>query len=238
MKQLIFTALAFCFFMTLKAQNESNIKEQNPTFAVAIVPNSFAHNAAELNFDLRLADRQWLTIAPRFQFGDHGTTENYSHSFSEYYGEDADDAIKSGFGLGLNYRYFPLTRHARKFSDGVGPFISAGISGKATTYEYYGNSYIPYTDIYGNAGTTIDENKLYTDKLSQFGLETNIGYSMRFFDILFVEAYMGVGTRYSNYTYDQLKGINLGRDAHDTGYTGYCFTGGLRFGIFLNRYIH
>ena len=228
MKKLILSALVFCFFYTLKAQDENYpIKEQNPSLAVSIVPKSFANNGAELNLDIRVADRQWLTIAPRFQFAGNNSNNLY----------DASDAITGGFGLGLNYRYFPLTLHSKKFSDGIGPFISAGLRGQNTTYEYRGDSYVAYTDdVYGVSGYTIDNNTPYTDKISQLSLEINIGYVLRFFDILFVESYMGIGTRLSNYEYDSLRGMNLGEYSWDTGFNGYCFTGGFRFGIFLNRY--
>ena len=72
---------------------------------------------------------------------------------------------------------------------------------------------------------------------SQIGLDINIGYVQRFFDILFVEAYMGVGTRYSNYEYNASRSLNLGENTGDTGFNGLLFlTGGYVFGIFLNRY--
>jgi len=225
MRKLLFFAVAFCLFLPLQAQEAYNPpKEQNPTVAIAIVPQSFANNIAELNLDIRLADRQWLTIAPLFQFGDN----------NDYYYE-ALDAIKSGIGLGLNYRYFPLTRRARPFSDGKGAFVSAGLRGLSTSYEYTGNIYTNYTDQYYNSGL-IRTTAPYKEQLSQVGFDVNIGYVLRFFDILFVESYMGVGTRYSNYEYDSTKGLNLGKYTGDTGFSGYCFTGGIRFGIFLNRY--
>jgi len=226
MKKLILSTLALCFLMTIQAQDEDFvIKEQNPTLAIAIVPQSFAYNIAELNLDVRVADRQWLTIAPLFQYG---TNNKYIY--------EPVDAIQNGIGLGLNYRYFPLTRHTRFFSDGKGPFVSAGIRGISTVYKYAGNSLINYTDNYGIAGTVPDPNTVFTDRVSQVGLNVNIGYVLRMFDILFVETYMGVGTRYSNYVYDSFRGLNLGDNSYDAGFSGYCFTGGFRFGIFLNRY--
>lgn len=225
MKKMMLSAIVLCLFSTLKAQDEGfALKEQNPTLAVAIVPQSFAYNSAELNLDVRVTDRQWLTIAPIFQFSDKNS-----------YFYDARDAIKSGFGLGFNYRYFPLTRYSRRLSDGKGPFIAAGLRGQTTTYEYTGNLYVPYTDGYDNTGLVPSETP-YKDRVSQIGFDVNIGYVLRMFDILFVEGYMGIGTRYSNYEYDATKGLNLGASRWDTGFTGYCFTGGLRFGIFLNRY--
>jgi len=224
MKRLVLFAVAFCLFSTLKAQNEEYaIREQNPTLAVAILPQSFANNTAELNLDIRIANRQWLTIAPRFQYGD---SNNY------YY--DASDAIKSGIGLGLNYRYFPLTRHTKLFSDGKGPFVAIGLRGQTTKYEYTGNSYIAYSDEYYVG--LVPANAPYKETISQMGLDFNIGYVLRMFDILFVEGYMGVGSRFSDYEYDATKGINLGEQSWDTGFSGYCLTGGIRLGIFLNRY--
>lgn len=225
MRKLILFVVAFGLFLPLQAQEEYNPpKEQNPTVAIAIVPQSFANNIAELNLDVRLADRQWLTIAPLFQFGENNES---------YY--EALDAVKSGIGLGLNYRYFPLTRRARPFSDGKGPFVSAGLRGLTTSYEYTGNIFVNYANQF-NSSLLIPSTAPYKEQISQVGLDVNIGYVMRFFDILFVEGYMGVGTRYSNYEYDATKVLNLGKYTGDTGFTGYCITGGIRLGIFLNRY--
>ena len=219
MKKLMIFAVAICLLSPLKAQdNVPELKEQDPTIAIAIVPQSFAYNIAELNLDLRLAERQWLTIAPLFQFD---SNDNYYN--------DATSAIKNGIGLGLNYRYFPLTPRAKQYSDGKGPFIAVGLRGLTTSYEYTDNSLSPY-------GGILPAPTIYKERASQLGINLNIGYALRFFDILFVEGYMGVGTRYSNYEYDAAKGLNLGAYSGDTGYSGFCFTGGLRFGIFLNRY--
>ena len=159
MKKLMLFLAAICLFSAVKAQDENAVpKEQNPTVAIAIVPQSFAYNTAEINLDLRLADRQWLTIAPLFQFDDNQT--NYFY--------DANDAITSGIGLGLNYRYFPLTRRVKRFSDGRGPFVAAGLRGLTTSYEYNGNSYNYYSDAYNNAGLlpaeTIYKDRVFTNR--------------------------------------------------------------------------
>jgi len=227
MKKIILFAFVFCLLFPVKAQDRGEkivLKEQNPTVAIAIVPGSFIDNIAEFNLDLRLTDRQWLTIGPCFQFGQN----------NDYY-YNAIDAIKSGFGLKCNYRYFPLTRLFNDFSDGRGPFISAGLRGQTTTYEYTGNSYNNYTDMYDNQVLT-PGSEPFVDKVAQIGFDVNIGYTHRFLDILFVEGYLGIGTRYSNYEYDASRGLDLGSYSGDTGFTGYCFNGGLRLGIFLNRF--
>jgi hypothetical protein len=79
-------------------------------------------------------------------------------------------------------------------------------------------------------------NTNYKDKVGQLGFEVNIGYSIRLFDILYAEAYVGVGSKYSNYEYDGIRGFRLDENPYDTGYSGFTPTGGLRIGLFLNRY--
>jgi len=233
MKKIIFLIVLVCFLPKVYAQDFTpSFKENTPTVAVSISPFSFAINKAEIGLDLRIKERQWLTIAPILQFGNNNNNNNYY----DYY--DITNAINKGFGLKLNYRYFPLTRSSKNNSDGLGPFISGGISGMSTTYDYIGNSYVSYIDDYGVNGYILDGETPYTEVVSQFGMEVNIGYTLRWFDILFAEAYIGMGARYSDYEYDALKGVNLGKNTYDTGYTGYTLTGGLRLGIFLNKYKH
>jgi len=53
---------------------------------------------------------------------------------------------------------------------------------------------------------------------------------------LFAEAYIGLGSHVSDYTYDERKGFDLGQHSWDTGFTGYTMTGGIRVGIFLDKY--
>jgi len=228
MKKVLILAITLLLFTGLSAQDfQPSFNEQVPTLAVTISPIQLAYNTAEIDLDLRIRDRQWLTIAPRLQFG--------SPNEDRYYYETMN-AISKGFGLGLIYRYFPLTRRSKNNSDGLGPFVSGGVRGMTTTYDYLGDSYIEYTDDYGINGYTINGETSYIEDVSQVTFEVNIGYALRIFDILFAEAYLGVGAKYSDYNYDAMKGFNLGENPWDTGYSGYALTGGIRIGIFLNKY--
>jgi hypothetical protein len=203
------------------------IQEQSPTVAVGFQPQSFSYKAAEIDLDLRLAPRNWLTIAPKLQFG-NPTSIDY------YY--DPVDAIKNGYGLALTYRYFPLTSKTKRFTDGAGPFVSLSGDVLSTNYSYLGNRYVPYTDTHGNEAFTVESDYPYEELVSRLGLSVNVGYNWRIFDILYLEGYLGVGVRTSNYEYDRQKGFDLGSNEWDTGYSGYCVSGGFRIGVFLNRY--
>ncbi|MDP4277134.1 MAG: hypothetical protein Q8914_05805 [Bacteroidota bacterium] len=228
MKKGILFFLLACLAMPAFSQEFKPVfKEQSPSVALAISPIPFTYNTAEINLDLRLKERQWLTIAPRLQYGTPS---------SGTYDLDPKDVIKNGIGLGLVYRYFPLTRSSRSYSDGFGPFVSAGLRGQTTRYQYEANSYVPYTDDYGVDGYYINGTKPYDQRVSQLSADFCIGYSLRLMDILFAEAYVGLGTRFSDYEYNSATGFNLGKNEWDTGYTGYTFTGGIRFGIFLDKY--
>ncbi len=227
MKKISFALLLTLAFQAVNAQ-DLVIKEQTPTMALGFRPQSFSYKAAEIDLDLRLTPRNWLTIAPKLQFG-NPTSNSYFY--------DATDAIKSGFGLGLTYRYFPLTSKTKKLNDGSGPFVSLSGDFLTTDYYYLGNRRVPYTDpLSGTGGYTIESDYPYNERLSNVGLSCNIGYNWRIFDILYLEGYLGVGVRSSGYVYDPNKGFNLGEYEWDTGYSGYQVSGGFRFGVFLNRY--
>jgi hypothetical protein len=226
MKNFLLAVLASSLTLPAFAQ-DYKIKEQAPTLALGFQPQSFTYKAAEIDLDVRLSPRNWLTIAPRLQFG--------NAEASEYF-YDATDAIKKGYGLGLTYRFFPLTSRMKKLNDGMGPFVSASGDFLTTDYSYIGTKYIPYTDIYGNEGFTVNDEFPYTQKISRMGMSVNIGYCWRFLDILYMEGYVGVGVRMSDYTYDPEKNFNLGEYSWDTGYSGYHVSGGFRFGVYLNRY--
>lgn len=225
MKRTLLPILACLMALTAQAQEINLVKEKNPSVAVAFSLIPFSFNTAEINVDLRLKERQWLTIAPRVQYADNS---GYTY--------DAMDAIKSGVGLGLNYRYFPLTRKSLTLSDGFGPYILGSLRGQTTLYNYKGNSYVNYTDDYGIDGFYIDGDKSYLERVSQLSVDICLGYSLRLFDVLFADAFIGLGSRFSNYTYDERKGFDLGEYSWDTGFTGYTLTGGFRLGIFLDKY--
>jgi hypothetical protein len=227
MKKILLALLLVVGTLPVLSQ-ELVVKEQTPTLALGFQPQSFSYKAAEIDLDMRLSPRNWLTIAPKLQFG-NPTTNTYFY--------EATDAIKSGFGLGLTYRYFPLTSKTKKLNDGSGPFVSLGGDFLSTDYYYLGNRKVPYTDPLGGiGGYTIEDDYPYNQNVTRIGLSCNIGYNWRIFDIMYLEGYLGVGVRSSGYVYDSEKGFNLGEYEWDTGYSGYLVSGGFRFGVFLNRY--
>lgn len=226
MKQLLVALAALLLASPLFAQDYV-IKEQVPTVALGFQPLSFTYKAAEIDLDVRLAPRNWLTIAPRLQFG--------NPRYNEYF-YDPTDGIDKGYGLGLTYKYFPVTARTRKLTDGVGPFVSATMDYLQTDYSYLGRKYQYYTDQYGNTGYTINDEFKYNQTVSNLGLSINLGYSWRLFDIMYMEAYLGVGVKMSDYVFDSERNFDLGENYWDTGYSGYYVSNGFRIGVYLNRY--
>jgi hypothetical protein len=226
MKNLLIVFAALLLASPLFAQDYV-IKEQVPTLALGFQPLSFTYKAAEIDLDLRLSPRNWLTIAPRLQFG------NPRYNSYIY---DPTDAIDKGFGLGLTYRYYPVTAHTRKVTDGMGPFVSGALDVLQTDYSYMGRQYLPYTDSYGNTGYTINDEFKYNQTVANLGLSVNIGYTWRLFDIMYMEAFLGVGVKMSDYTYSAERNFDLGQNYWDTGYSGYFVSNGFRIGVYLNRY--
>jgi len=229
MKKQLLTLLAICLTVSVFPQDYI-IKEQTPTLALGFQPQSFTYKAAEIDLDLRLSPRNWLTIAPRLQFGNPLLTH------SEYSWAPTDD-IEKGYGFGLTYRYFPITSRTRKMTDGSGPFVSASLDYLNTSYKYLGTSNVPYYDEYNEyAGFTLDESTVFHKTVNNLGLSVNIGYNWRIFDIMYLEANMGVGVKMSDFTNDPAQSANLGLNYWDTGYSGYFVSSGFRIGVYLNRY--
>jgi hypothetical protein len=225
MKQTVLLLFACLITAVTFAQTDNLIKEKDPTVALAFSLLPYAYNTAEIDLDIRLKERQWLTIAPRMQYGQ---PSEYTYT--------PMNTIKNGLGLGLNYRYFPLNRMSYTQSDGIGPFVSAGLRGQATLYDYTGNRYMLYTDDYGIDGFYAVGDQSYEEWVSQLSVDICLGYSLRMFDVIYLEASIGLGSRISNYTYDERKGFDLGENSWDTGFSGYTLTGGIRLGIFLDKY--
>lgn len=224
MKNLLLSLAVLVFSSPLFAQDYV-VKEQIPTMAIGFQPQSFTYNAAEIDFDLRLSPRNWLTFAPRLQFG--------SPLNSSYY-YDPIDAIKSGYGVGLTYRYFPVTSRTRKLTDGAGPFVSVGLDYLSTDYSYLGDRYTNVLE--PSSGFTVESGVRYNQSCSQLGLSVNIGYNWRIFDIMYLEAFLGVGVKSSDYVFNAERNFNLGENYWDTGYSGYFVSNGFRIGVYLNRY--
>lgn len=229
MKKLVITLLVLGLTSTVFAQDYI-IKEQTPTLAIGFQPQSFSYKAAEIDLDLRLAPRNWLTIAPRLQFGNPlMQTVDYGWSPTE--------DIEKGYGFGLTYRYFPITSRTRRLTDGSGPFVSAGLDYLNTSYKYLGTSNVILYDEFGQyVGFTQDESTIFHKTVNNLGLTINIGYNWRIFDIMYMEAYMGVGVKSSDYVKDSGIRANLGQNTWDTGYSGYFVSSGFRIGVYLNRY--
>lgn len=100
-----------------------------------------------------------------------------------------------------------------------------------------GTSNVNYYDADGDyAGFLLDESTIFSKTISNLGLHVNIGFNWRIFDIMYLETYMGVGVKMSDYVYDSEKRANLGENTWDTGYSGYFVSTGFRIGVYLNRY--
>jgi len=139
--------------------------------------------------------------------------------------------------IGLTYRYFPITSRTRGLNDGAGPFVSAVLDFLNTSYKYLGTSNVLLYDEFGNyIGFTPDESTIFHKTVNNLGLTVNIGYNWRIFDILYMEAYLGVGVKMSDYVHDSGMRANLGENNWDTGYSGYFVSSGFRIGVYLNRY--
>lgn len=207
-------------------ENIVKITEQNPTFGVSLRPLNLLQNTVAVDLDFRLAESHWLTVGPRLQLHHSDNSSLHTSVF---------ESMDKGFGVGLNYRYFPIPSKTFSYYDGYGLYLSGELSFMNTTYHYMGQTLSPYQTPYG-VEYVIQSNVPARKNISQTSGSLNIGYSNRILNSMYLDFYAGYGIRYSPYTYQQDGGPIFNANPWNTGYTGVFANFGVRIGIFLNRY--
>lgn len=114
MKRSILFSILLFLGMGLYAQDSIEAPTRN-NFAVSFTPQYIITGGMRMDFDGRLTDKTWLTLAPTFYYMDNS------------YMWDPESTSYLGVGLHANYRYFP---------SGRGIYVGLGMSYKFLNAEY------------------------------------------------------------------------------------------------------
>ena len=215
MKNVILTAI-FCFaFLQSYAQNESDNVTTTPDwqFGIGIMPQYAIISGMRLDFEIKLKQNQYLTLAPQMY---------YNENYTLFHPESTD---MRGIGLNTNYRYiFAQTEKPD------GPYVGMGLVYKYYDVKYWGSEWVDYVEL----GNTYSEqvNHEVNQKFNQFGYDLLIGYQ-GIVDRFFFDLYIGWGFRLSDFDKDKTDDDFWGETVFDPGYSGFLPTIGFRVGLFL-----
>ncbi|MFB6343939.1 hypothetical protein ACE1ET_19615 [Saccharicrinis sp. FJH62] len=215
MKNLILTTILCLFILPLHAQTESDNVTQNLDwqFSIGIVPQYAIISGMRLDFDLKLKQTQYLTLAPQMY---------YNENYTLFYPESTD---MKGAGLNVNYRYI-FSQNGKP----EGPYVGAGLVYKYYTLKYWGDEWVDYVEL----GNTYSEqvNHEINQRFNQFGYDLLIGYQGTL-DRFFFDMYLGWGFRLSDFDKDKSGDDFWSETVFDPGYSGFLPTIGFRVGLFL-----
>lgn len=211
---IIFLAL-FISFNTFSQDDSVTLpKDLGWKFSIGIVPQYAAISGMRLDFDIKLNDRQYLTLAPQMY---------YNENYQLFYPDETD---MKGVGLNLNYRYI--------FSKGMRPdgaYLGFGLIYKYYDLTYWGDEWVEYTEL-GSIYSTLEEMEI-NKKINQFGYDLLIGYEGTM-DRFFYDLYIGWGFRLSDFDESESDDDFWSETIFDPGYSGFLPLIGFRAGIFLN----
>lgn len=200
--------IVFLLFAGSAFAQESLTPTGENKYAFSLTPQYVITGGMRLDFDFKINEKGWLTLAPIFYYMDD--TYMYAPESTSY----------TGLGGFLNYRYFPT---------GKGVYAAAGLNYRLLNtqyssyvdYDYSASSYAP------NPGSNSDEKEA---QFNTFGFDFTFGYQFRLVEQLFMDLYLGWGFRYS--LQDSEEDESYWSDAIlDLGYSGFLPVAGLRIGL-------
>ncbi|MCL1821910.1 MAG: hypothetical protein FWG22_03710 [Prolixibacteraceae bacterium] len=203
--------LALLIPVSLFGQPEE--KEQK-TFSVGISPFTAVINGLQVDFDLRLKNKHWLTLSPQFYMNNDKGSGYWWYSYENMY----------GLGIDLQHRIYLRERLLPK-----GFYLSYGPTFKFFSVDAQGYYPEEYTEN-GSQYIGFKEGMLNT-KICKVGGNIIFGYQFVFFDIVYLDLFTGTGIRlsYDNRTSGLHKMYNY--DWPSIGYSGTLLVGGFRVGI-------
>ncbi|MFB6318035.1 hypothetical protein [Saccharicrinis sp. FJH54] len=212
----IIISIAFCLAVLpamAQQKNENVNAEPEWKFSIGLVPQYAIVSGMRIDFDLKLKQNQYLTLAPQMY---------YNENYTLFYPESTD---MKGLGMNVNYRYIFSQNEKPE-----GPYIGAGLVYKYFNLQYWGDEWISYMEL----GNTYSElvNQEVSKKFNQFGYDLLIGYQGTV-DRFFFDMYIGWGFRLSDFDKDKSDDKFWSETVFDPGYSGFLPTIGFRAGIFL-----
>lgn len=215
MRKVLSALVLLLAMQTISSQNESVIQLNTleRKFAIAFVPQYAIVSGMRLDFDIKVAPNQYVTVAPQMY---------YNSNYKMYYREPVD---MRGVGVNLNYRYiFNNTVNAE------GPYLGLGLAYKYYDVSYWGTQWVNYIE---NGNTFQRQEDATINKyFNQAGYDLLFGYQTNW-ERLFLDFYIGWGFRLSDFKSEGSNPDKWGETIFDPGYSGFLPTAGFRLGIYL-----
>lgn len=205
MKYLLVISLALLLF-TVDGFGQDSVPDMNKTI-YSFVPQYLFKNGIRIDIEKQLKNQHFIQICPVFYLSEKDEDDNFVYDNNSY-------TNLFGAGMHLHHKYFV----AEDFKKNP-LYISYGLN-----YNYFE---IDYLDEY------LDETILANASIHKMGFDVTIGYQYFIKDVLSIDVFTGLGTRYAimETTGDDTNRFN-------EGFLGYNYTGnllllGIRLGIKL-----
>ena len=204
-KILIFTSLFILAISgELSAQTDSLAFKKT---IYSFMPQYLINRGIRIDIEKQISGKHWIQICPQFYLSEKDNEDNF------IYDENSFNSLIGG-GLNVYHKIFAhsdFTKHGLYFSYGV-------------TYNYFE---IEYFDDY--LGSTINAEAT----IHKVGFDINLGYQFMIKQIVSIDLFTGVGTRYS---FMETNSDN--KEKFNATYFGYNYTGnllllGVRIGVIL-----
>lgn len=212
MKKIIYTALFFCFAVTLATAQETPFFSK----ALSINPLYLKSSGIRINYEKQIrASKHWMYVSPMIFF------ENDTKLTDEVQG----NLFSYGAEFGAMYKF-------DKENNPFGIYIHYGVMARNTEISYAG---VVWTE-------TLVDDLVYWElkeqslkkQIYQLGGVVALGYKSKFANSMFIDCSIGVCGRYSIINFDYPNdNVNLNTAPWNLGYSGFGTVIGLSLGTYF-----
>jgi hypothetical protein len=223
LKKLLFAILFVTTFSVLQAQYSK--------VYLLFSPQQLLVNTAKLDIEYSPSKREKYSLVLTPSLINGKSNRSTFNKIGEKNDEGELDQM-SGFGLGLSHKLYVNEGLRIKYKSK--PFFQYGVSYSKTTLVYgfkdpVNSSGVPN----GTLVLNTNPDKEGKDKFSVYGLQMIIGNSYKITDRFDIELYLGIATRKTKQTTQNLGARNYNRFFLDYGYSGWLPQCGFKFSIAL-----
>jgi len=181
-------------------------EEKNKETIYSFLPQYLINRGIRIDIEKQIGPRHYLQICPQFYLSEKDE-DNFALDKNKF-------SYLIGGGLNIYHKIFTFEDFKK-----YGLYLSYGLS-----YNYFNIEYIDYS---GEVGVSAVGN------IHKVGGDLIIGYQFFFREVVSLDVFTGLGTRYS-----YMDAGSADTDRFNTGYFGYNYTGnilllGLRIGVIL-----
>lgn len=221
----------FLIYGSINSFAQNNIQNATGDIIVSICPQYTFVNGMRFDIEYNLKNKkQWIGIAPQLYYSDNGNVFEgiFQYDSNDEYNSNSggDFDTLSGFGIEVYHKIFLLEENKPK-----GFYLNYGLTFghfnlKYHTYQWKTTmidelEYIEYKPVY------------QTHSINKLGVNLMIGYQFELSDYLYLDAFSGVGMRYSFHSKEVNEIDKFNDNSFDFGYSGATFLFGLKLGVNL-----